>query len=150
MDRLKHHLLGTYPVTDRELIRILDIFQRFPNSGSRLPAVFANWIIRADGFVEAMTLDNRDSSIVYLINKLEQLLMYLPQTATGADIIDLAAKDFEILFFRAQFGSVFWNSTAESFRSFCLKHNNLPNQLIIDTPHEDQEHTAAWLHTLAD
>lgn len=135
-------------MNDNEIRQLLTAFQNLPETSRSWPAVFLHWINRADGFIEMMTLENEPSTAQFLIEKLTQLLQDLPQNTSDAELADLVSKEFEILFFRAQFNSDFWNSTQESFRDFCRNRGlNIPNQLIIDIPHEQPERVAAWLRT---
>lgn len=133
-------------MNDDEIKQILNAFSSLPKISNRWPAILIYWINNADGFIETMTLDeDKQTTAQFLIDKLTQLLKTLPNNTTDAELASLIARDFELLFLRAQFGSTFWNSTKESFRDFC--NGRTPNQLVIDIPHEQPERVAAWLRT---
>lgn len=133
---------------DNEILQIINAFQSFPRISYKWSAFLIYWINRADGFIEMMTLEKTPSTTQLLTEKLVQLLETLPNDASDADIVQLISKNFELLFFMAQFNSEFWNSTQESFLDFCHRHHSkLPNQLIIDVPHEKIDRVEEWLYS---
>lgn len=129
---------------------LLATLSKFENIHTGWNGLLVYWISRADGFLELMTFEDEESNTAsFLVEKLVQLLSDVHPSATDQDLLNILAQDFELLFFRAQYGSDMWDSTQETLTQFILRHNmKSPNQLIVDEPHTDAASVKAWLETL--
>ncbi|UOO87652.1 hypothetical protein [Neisseria arctica] len=136
-------------MTETDIRTLFAALSNFKNLHANWSGLLTYWIGRADGFMELMTFEDGSETPPFLIEKLTQILADLPSTACDDDLIHALSQDFEILFFRAQYGPDIWNSTQESLSRFIRRHEmKLPNLIVLDQPHEEAGKTAAWLRAL--
>lgn len=109
-------------------------------------ALLVEWINRAEGYMEMLTLDDNDSSSRFLLEHLSSQLQALSQQHQHLtdSVLSEALKDFEILFLHASAGGEHWDSTQECFLNF-VQRCGYPHQTITDIPHTSPEVCRHWI-----
>ncbi|MBP7257908.1 MAG: hypothetical protein KA993_00060 [Neisseria sp.] len=127
--------------------RLCRIFMRFTAASPRWPAILVHLIDRCDGFVEDFTL-NEIQTASHLLDKTEELLQSLPNSANDLELIELLAQEFEGLYLTAVSRNELWNSLTESYANYKQRVRKVADIGVTSEPHVPIEQSRRYLSNL--